>query len=159
MNTVESRFFLLKPVGGLLVPRGGATRVAVFETVEGECRIYERDEICAIVLWKNGRQIAEQLVAREVAKALLRAMENRSLIFHDAEIGEWMIRVYEGKLWGLVVGEIPVDQVAPTGAVAPAGWKLGAEVTGEHRFLAGSLAALDEQGAQALVREFIAETV
>jgi len=152
----ESRTFLLRPVGGQTVPRGvEPTRTACVPAGHSEVRVVVHPAGCAVlVLRSDGQANSEEIVRREVAEALLLTYPDRVLTYHSVELdGDWIVRVYEGSLWGLVVGVYLGGDDRPS---PPRGYTLGREVTDNPSFSMVELAALTEDEATAFVAQCLA---
>lgn len=151
MSETTTRAYQFHPIGGLTAPRGApATRVACRRSGDGDVRVLIRGNACAIKVKRaDGSTGAEEIVRREVAEALMKAFGDHTLQYHTVEFGdEWVVRIYEDALWGLVIG-LYVGAGEPK---APDGWTLGSEVTDDPDFYMSALAALTSAGREAFVR-------
>ena len=146
-----SRSFLLRPVGGLLVPReSDPCRLACVNVGTKELRVAILPEGPVIALRRDdGSWRKEEDIDPEIAEALLGAFPDAQVSFHTVPLDdEWDARIFQGALWGLVVGFYYGPDDDPE---APAKWERGADIAGEASLEISALAALGVEGALALV--------
>jgi CYTH domain-containing protein len=157
MKEIERRFLITR-IDPDALARGTAQpiRQGYLATEDPEVRIRARGGEFFLTFKRGEGLVREEIempAPDEVGAALLRMAGARAVEKTRHVLGRWEVDVFAGKLAGLLLAEIELEEESEELPPPPAGVALGREVTEDARFRNRRLALLAPDEARRLVDE------